>query len=45
LAGLAAGLAVCCTLKPPSPAQAAHSRPPNVVMIMGDDIGWFNIGA
>ena len=32
-----------------SEAQAqqpsASGRPPNIVVIMGDDIGWFNIGA
>jgi arylsulfatase A-like enzyme len=28
----------------PPPASAAGSRP-NIVVIMGDDIGWFNIGA
>ncbi len=26
-----------------APAQAQDQ--PNIVMIMGDDIGWFNIGA
>src|SRR5271154_2263074 len=28
-------------------AQAASSsgKPPNILVIMGDDIGWFNIGA
>jgi len=25
--------------------QAATSKPPNILVIMGDDIGWFNIGA
>ena len=28
----------------PAPAPAAGSKP-NIVVIMGDDIGWFNIGA
>ena len=30
-----------------APMQAAHAqaRPPNIVVIMGDDIGWLNIGA
>jgi arylsulfatase len=28
-----------------SPAQAAADKKPNIVVIMGDDIGWFNIGA
>jgi arylsulfatase len=26
-------------------AQAAGKKPPNILVIMGDDIGWFNIGA
>jgi arylsulfatase A-like enzyme len=30
----------------PAPAQPApQQRPPNILMIMGDDVGWFNIGA
>ena len=27
------------------PATAATGKKPNIVVIMGDDIGWFNIGA
>ena len=26
-------------------AQAATAKPPNILVIMGDDVGWFNIGA
>jgi len=26
-------------------AQAQPSKPPNILVIMGDDVGWFNIGA
>jgi arylsulfatase len=26
-------------------AQAASTKPPNILVIMGDDVGWFNIGA
>jgi arylsulfatase A-like enzyme len=26
-------------------AQQQQQRPPNIVVIMGDDVGWFNIGA
>jgi len=26
-------------------AQAADRKPPNILVIMGDDVGWFNIGA
>src|SRR5215469_6211391 len=30
----------------PAPAQPApQQRPPNILVIMGDDIGWFNIGS
>jgi arylsulfatase A-like enzyme len=28
-----------------SQAQAAAAKPPNILVIMGDDVGWFNIGA
>ncbi len=27
------------------PAFAANASQPNIIFIMGDDIGWFNIGA
>jgi arylsulfatase A-like enzyme len=27
------------------PAAAQTQRPPNILVIMGDDVGWFNIGA
>ena len=27
------------------PASAQQTQQPNIVVIMGDDIGWFNIGA
>src|SRR5262245_29835085 len=26
-------------------ALAQQQRPPNILVIMGDDVGWFNIGA
>ena len=26
-------------------AQQQQQRPPNILVIMGDDVGWFNIGA
>ena len=29
----------------PAEAQAPPQGPPNILVIMGDDIGWFNIGA
>ena len=28
-----------------SHAQAASTKKPNIVVIMGDDIGWFNVSA
>jgi arylsulfatase A-like enzyme len=28
-----------------APATAQQQRPPNMLVIMGDDVGWFNIGA
>ena len=27
------------------PAAAQDAKKPNIVVIMGDDVGWFNIGA
>src|SRR5450631_670030 len=55
LAAVLAGAAQAQTKKfPPKPAaqpvaqeQAAPSsdRKPNILVIMGDDVGWFNIGA
>jgi arylsulfatase len=36
-------LAAAMTLS--SPAAAQQQRPPNILVIMGDDIGWFNVGA
>ena len=38
--GVAVGLACTTSL-----VQAQDQAKPNIVMIMGDDIGWFNIGA
>src|ERR1700690_1797450 len=28
-----------------APAPAQNGKKPNIVFIMGDDVGWFNIGA
>jgi arylsulfatase len=39
----AAALIATATLLAPAPANAADK--PNIVVIMGDDVGWFNIGA
>ncbi len=40
LLALAASLAATTTVR----AQA-HGKKPNIIFIMGDDVGWFNIGA
>ena len=29
----------------PVQSQQSQARPPNILVIMGDDVGWFNIGA
>jgi phosphoglycerol transferase MdoB-like AlkP superfamily enzyme len=28
-----------------APAALAQAKKPNIIVIMGDDIGWFNVGA
>jgi hypothetical protein len=28
-----------------SPSVSAQEKKPNIIVIMGDDIGWFNLGA
>ena len=41
------GMALCAAmgLAAVVPARAEAQQKPNIVFIMGDDIGWFNIGA
>ncbi len=42
----ATALTVAATIATPPGAQAQPASPqPNIVFIMGDDVGWFNIGA
>ena len=41
----AVGLTTPAHAQQPAPAPAAAGQRPNIVFIMGDDIGWFNIGA
>ena len=41
--GILASFAVAMTTL--TPASAQESRKPNILVIMGDDVGWFNIGA
>src|SRR5690348_8052505 len=43
-AGVAALLGVTALTPLAAPAQA-QEKPPNILVIMGDDVGWFNIGA
>jgi arylsulfatase len=42
---LASTFAVGLVTTTPALAQAPPAQRPNIVVIMGDDIGWFNIGA
>src|SRR5215472_274415 len=42
--GLLASFAVLATANLPAAAQQ-QQRKPNILVIMGDDVGWFNIGA
>jgi arylsulfatase A-like enzyme len=46
VSSLAVGFLLAVTMVVASPADAqAPARKPNILMIMGDDVGWFNIGA
>jgi arylsulfatase A-like enzyme len=40
---LAAAAAVLSAVVPP--AASAQDKKPNIIVIMGDDVGWFNVGA
>src|SRR5262245_16518884 len=42
--GLLASLVAVTAASVPAAAQQ-QQRPPNILVIMGDDVGWFNIGA
>jgi arylsulfatase A-like enzyme len=44
VAGVTALLGATALTAQPVPAQA-QEKPPNILVIMGDDVGWFNIGA
>jgi arylsulfatase A-like enzyme len=45
LNGLAAALVAVCLIGLATPSAQAQARKPNILVIMGDDIGWFNVGA
>ncbi len=46
VSALAVGVLLAVTMVVASPANAqAPARKPNILVIMGDDVGWFNIGA
>src|SRR5215471_11978732 len=42
-----AALVVLCTVTVMAspPVSAQQERKPNILVIMGDDVGWFNVGA
>jgi len=44
LGGAAVGLCLTASPMATAPAQAQQQKP-NILVIMGDDVGWFNIGA
>jgi arylsulfatase A-like enzyme len=44
LKGLAVAALVCAAMVSASPAAAANKKP-NILVIWGDDIGWFNVSA
>ena len=41
----AVGLTSAAHAQQPATAPATAGQRPNIVVVMGDDIGWFNIGA
>ena len=45
LGALAAGLLLTSALVPSGSAQAQEAKKPNILFIMGDDIGWMQVGA
>src|SRR3954468_1201904 len=42
---LLAATCVTLALPPLAPQAAAQAQKPNILFIMADDVGWFNIGA
>jgi arylsulfatase len=45
LLGLFTPCIALLTAGTPASAQQPQAKPPNILVIMGDDVGWFNIGA
>jgi arylsulfatase len=43
--GVIAGVSLLAVGAQAGQAQTASSKQPNILVIMGDDVGWFNIGA
>jgi arylsulfatase len=43
--GVIAGVGILASSAAAGQGQAANSKKPNILVIMGDDVGWFNIGA
>src|SRR5215471_8537155 len=43
--GLLASFVAMTAASVPAAAQQQQQRPPNILVIMGDDVGWFNVGA
>ena len=41
----ALAVATCVAGSAQAQAQTPSAKPPNILVIMGDDVGWFNIGA
>ncbi|MGA7410986.1 MAG: sulfatase-like hydrolase/transferase, partial [Bryobacteraceae bacterium] len=45
LTSVFSALAVVLGLTASAPTASAQAKKPNILVIMGDDVGWFNIGA
>jgi arylsulfatase len=43
VATFAVAVAMICGVLLPREAKAQQTKPPNIIVIMGDDVGWFNL--